>query len=82
MPTGAQIEVKIDDYDPNYHIGKRSGNTFTWAQSPNHVVLICRTREEEQLVEDEYGTVFTGNEFLEILSPLKWNENMIGKQFS
>jgi hypothetical protein len=119
LPTGVEICIEIDRYDPAYHIGKRSfagfycydcqvrltakeknckecgalanvcdspvrgSCTFNWAQDPGVVRSLCAQKGDTVLVEDEYGSIFTGAEFLRLLTELiEEHADGLGERFS
>lgn len=58
--------------------------SFSWAQDPESVGVICEQRSDEQIVEDEYGDPLTGREFLDMLRadcPIQATHS-IGRVFS
>lgn len=73
--------------------GVRSCSSFTWAMDPNRLKNYRRKlpqylkdkghKEDEILVEDEYGTIFSMKQFLEILDdcPIHYHDS-IGTEFS
>lgn len=64
--------------------GVRGTSSFSWAQEPERVGAICEKHAEEQIVEDEYGRLLTGREFLDMLlanCAVQFTE-WIGQEFS
>lgn len=64
--------------------GVRSTSSFSWAQDPESVGAICEQRPTEQIVQDEYGRLLTGCEFIEMLRancPVQFTDS-IGIEFS
>ena len=87
LPTGEEFPIDVDDMDPRIHIGKRRGRkggvAFSWAQDPGRVRTVCAQRGNEEIVVDEYGAVFTGGDFLKILSDMiEEDANSVGQWFS
>lgn len=64
--------------------GVRGCSSFSWAQSPEQVRTICRAHPDDELVDDEYGRTFTGQQFMDMLEnncPIEFT-NSVGKWFS
>lgn len=64
--------------------GVRSTSSFSWAQDPERVGAICDQRPDEQIIQDEYGQLLTGREFVDMLRsncPVQFTDN-IGVEFS
>lgn len=58
--------------------------SFTWAQDPDRAIKVLLSRENEVLVEDEYGRTYTGADFIRMLQltcPIQ-HRNSIGQRFS
>jgi hypothetical protein len=47
--------------------GVQGASSFTWIQAPDDVERCCAARPWESIVEDEYGRLNTGQEFLQML---------------
>lgn len=86
LPTGETWFPGRDD--PMVHLGKRVGVgsgrvRFTWAQKPDDVLAVIEKYPGRELVEDEYGRLYTGEEFMiEIGEPEDWNIANVGVWFS
>lgn len=63
--------------------GVAGASSFSWTQEPARVLLDCLRWPNESLVIDEYGRIYTGEEFLKMifLVPL-WFTESIGGVFS
>jgi len=48
--------------------GVRSTSSFSWAQDPERVGAICKSRPDDALIEDEYKQIYTGREFIDMLN--------------
>lgn len=63
--------------------GVRSCSSFSWAQDPIAIRKLCFTLGDEPVVVDEYGRVYTGDQFLLMLMancPLQF-EDSLGTRF-
>lgn len=47
--------------------GVRGTSSFSWAQEPEMVGAICERNSDAKIVQDEYGDLLTGREFLNML---------------
>lgn len=47
--------------------GVSGTSSFSWAEDPEHVGAICEKTPDDVLVEDEYGRLLTGRQFLDML---------------
>lgn len=63
--------------------GRPSGVTgacsFSWAQDPVRVRLICSDHLDDELIEDEYGRPLTCGEFLEMIAtncPIEYTDSV------
>src|SRR5512143_332054 len=73
-PAGDSIEVDIPavptfrgSNDPRVHIGKSSNAKFYWAQDPAKVRKVCEKFRADEVIEDEYGSRYTGAAFLDYI---------------
>lgn len=48
-------------------VGVCSTSSFSWAEDPEHVGALCEKYANEPVVEDEYGELYTGRAFLDML---------------
>ncbi len=80
----AAIELGFAAPNVERPTGVRSTSSFSWAQDPERVGAICDQRANEQIVQDEYGRLLTGREFIDMLRancPIQ-DLSMIGIDFS
>jgi uncharacterized CHY-type Zn-finger protein len=78
------IELGFAKLRKHRPVDVRSTSSFSWAQEPSDVQQICKEHPDEELIQDEYGTVFTCQEFLNMLNnncPIFYKHS-IGKWFS
>ena len=63
--------------------GVDSAASFSWAQEPARVLLTCRKSPLTPVIADEYGSDYTGDDFLDlILGVPLWFTISIGQCFS
>ena len=87
LPNGEKVPV--DTLAPAIHIGKRFyagkdvGMGFIWAQEPERVKRVCRKHREVTIIENEYGELLTGGEFLDVIRCVRAHDySKIGGYFS
>lgn len=85
LTTGAAA-VELGFRPPNGErpSGVGTCSSFTWAQEPLAVRTACELHPDEEIVEDEYGRLSTGRQFLTMLEtncPIE-STDLIGRQFS
>jgi hypothetical protein len=64
--------------------GVQGCSSFSWAEPPEEVGTLCRARATEQIVMDEYGRTYTGEDFLVMLAnncPVQFTES-VGRDFT
>jgi len=54
---------------------------FAWAIHRSNVELLCEAFFGVNIIESEYGEVFTGAEFLEIIQGVENHKNSLGQYF-
>ncbi len=56
--------------------------SFTWAQDAGKIILVCKEKWNEEIIEDDNGSIYTGREFLNALNhcPIGYHD-YIGKWF-
>jgi len=52
---------------PQKPTGVQGASSFSWAQPPDDVIARCNAGLFEPIIRDEYGSVYTGAEFLWML---------------
>lgn len=90
ITTPAGDVIEMDDpmptcrrsADPRVHVGKAAGSRFYWAQDPAKVRKVCEERRDEEIIEDEYATRYTGAAFLEYIDGDEDILDSIGQCFS
>jgi hypothetical protein len=64
--------------------GVQSASSFSWAQDPERVGVLCEQLGAVEGIIDEYGRVYSGNGFLAMLRancPLQFTQS-IGRVFA
>jgi hypothetical protein len=71
-----EVEDLTDKDNPELHVGLSvwRGEKFIWAQPPADVQVECEQHPDRELIEDEYGQLYTGAEFLDVLQRVKIND--------
>lgn len=87
-PAGDTIEMNDPmptcrhSTDPRVHIGKAASRRFYWAQEPLKVRKVCHEHMGDEIIEDEYGTRYTGGAFLNYIEDDEDILDSIGQRFS
>ena len=88
LPTGQVVNFTLSTDSPIVHIGKRFAarngqQGFIWAGEPLQVALALAANQNNPVVEDEYGDIYTGLEMLTVIGGATVIvTDSIGKEFS
>lgn len=80
----AAVELGFADPETERPTGVSGAASFSWAQEPERVGALAEARADEQIIEDEYGRLLTGREFLTMLRancPIQYTDS-VGREFS
>jgi hypothetical protein len=89
-PIGDVVTVRVERDDPSIHIcqyahcrmpGDDRIGRYSWAQEPERVIAYCKANPNKEVIVSEYGTPFTGAEFVAMVNSGPWDRSMIGKVF-